>query len=235
MTVPCGRPPTSRVGVPEWAQTASVYSRGFLAHQFGVDLTTIAWFQAGVNEAGRHEKVELKLPPGITLTRVPESSLSAMLVAGELDAVLSAHAPDCFERGHPDVRRLFEDYVPVEQSYYRDTGIFPIMHTVVIKRERLARTPWVAQELFKAFDEAKRRSMARVLDVTAPRVPIPWCYAQAEAAQRMFGEDYWPYGIEPNRPTLEAFLLYAYEQGVCHRLLKPEELFAPTTARSFRV
>ncbi len=224
-----------RVGIPEWAQTAAVYSRGFLAHQYGVDLRSIDWVQAGVNQPGRTEKVKLKLPEGIRLTPAPDRSLSAMLAAGEVDAVLSAHAPDCFKDGHPNIRRLFEDYVSVESDYYQATGIFPIMHTVAIRRERLERTPWIARELLKAFEVAKRRSMDRALEVSAPRFPIPWCYAYAQKAQQMFGDDYWPYGIEPNRPTLDAFLQYAHEQGVCHRRLTPEELFAPETGKAFRV
>lgn len=224
-----------RVGIPEWAQTAAVYSRGFLAHQYGVDLRSIDWVQAGVNQPGRTEKVKLKLPEGIRLTPAPDRSLSAMLAAGEVDAVLSAHAPDCFKDGHPNIRRLFEDYVSVESDYYQATGIFPIMHTVAIRRDRLERTPWIARELLKAFEVAKRRSMDRALEVSAPRFPIPWCYAYAQKAQQMFGDDYWPYGIEPNRPTLDAFLQYAHEQGVCHRRLTPEELFAPETGKAFRV
>lgn len=224
-----------RVGVPEWAQTASVYSRGMLAHQYGVDLTSIRWIQAGVNEAGRREKVALKLPPGIRLEAKPENTLSDMLTSGELDAVLSAHPPRCFEQGHPNVERLFEDFVDVEADYYRETGIFPIMHTIAIKRERVERSPWIARELMKGFEAAKRRSIARALEVTAPRFPIPWCFAHAARAKEMFGDDYWPYGLQANRRTLEAFLQYAFEHGVCHRLLSPEELFHPSTASAFRV
>jgi 4,5-dihydroxyphthalate decarboxylase len=224
-----------RAGVPEWAQTAAVYSRGMLAHQYGVDLARVDWVQAGVNQPGRQEKVALNLPPGLRLTPAPDRSLSEMLVSGELDAVLSAHAPDCFKERHPNICRLFEDYVAVESAYFEATRIFPIMHTIVIRRERLERTPWIARELLKAFEAAKRRSMARALEVSAPRFPIPWCYAHAERAQAMFGEDYWPYGIEPNRPTLEAFLRYAHEQGVTHRPLTPDEIFAPQTTEAFRV
>src|SRR5207248_185845 len=138
-----------RVGVPEWAQTAAVYSRGFLAHQFGLDLAAIDWVQAGVNDPGRTEKVALRLPPGVRLTPVPDKSLSEMLVAGELDAVFSAHAPACFEEGHPNIRRLFEDFLEVEAAYYRDTGIFPIMHVVALRREVAERHPWVPMNLLK--------------------------------------------------------------------------------------
>jgi 4,5-dihydroxyphthalate decarboxylase len=224
-----------RIGLPEWAQTAAVYSRGFMVHQYGIDLTGVNWVQAGVNEPGRAEKVTLKLPPGIRLIPAPAKSLSRMLVEGELDAVLSAHAPACFEDSNPNVMRLFEDYMAVEADYYRETGIFPIMHVVALKRELVEAQPWIATSLLKAFEEAKRRSVARALEVTAPRFPIPWCFEHARRAQELFGNDYWPYGIDGNRTTLEAFLQYAYEQGVCHRRLTTEDLFPKQVTSQVRV
>jgi 4,5-dihydroxyphthalate decarboxylase len=224
-----------RIGVPEWAQTAAVYSRGFMMHQYGIDLAEIDWVQAGVNEAGRTEKVALSLPAGIRLTPRPDRSLSQMLVEGEVDAVLSAHPPDCFESGHPNVTRLFEDYMTVEADYYRETGIFPIMHVLAAKRAVLEARPWIAMSLLKAFEEAKRRSIARALEITAPRFPIPWCFEHARRAQELFGGDYWPYGVEANRTTLEAFLQYAYEQGVCHRQLTPGDLFPEQVMQRVRI
>jgi 4,5-dihydroxyphthalate decarboxylase len=224
-----------RVGLPEWAQTAAVYSRGFLMHQYGLDLASIDWMQAGVNQPGRIEKVDLRLPAGVKLTRIADRTLSDMLVSGDVDAVLSAAPPACFEDEHPNIRRLFENYREVEANYYRQTSIFPIMHVVTIRRELVDRHPWIAMNLFKAFDEAKRRSVARALDIKAPRFPIPWCYDEARQAQATFGKDYWPYGIAPNRPTLEAFLRYAFEQGVCHRHLAAEELFPKSVQASFKI
>lgn len=224
-----------RIGLPEWAQTAAVYSRGFMQHQYGIDLASVDWVQAGVNEPGRVEKVKLDLPAGIRLTPAPTKSLSQMLVDGEIDAALSAHAPDCFEHGHPDIVRLIPNYMAVEADYYRDTGIFPIMHVIAIKRTALDAHPWIAMSLLKAFEQAKRQSVARALEVTAPRFPIPWCFEYARQAQELFGEDHWPYGVEGNRTTLEAFLRYAHEQGVCHRLLTPEDLFAPQVLSRVRV
>lgn len=224
-----------RAGLPEWAQTAAVYSRGVLMHQFGIDLAAIDWVQAGVNQPGRIEKVDLRLPAGIKLTRSSDKTLSDMLVSGEIDAVLSAAPPSCFEEGHPNIRRLFENYREVEAAYYRQTSIFPIMHVVTIRREIYDSHPWIAMNLLKAFEEAKQRSMARALDIKAPRFPIPWAYDAARQAQTMFGTDYWPYGVEANRPTLEAFLRYAFEQGVCHRRLEVEELFPKSVQRSFKI
>ena len=223
-----------RVGLPEWAQTAAVYSRGFLVHQYGLDLSSVEWIQAGVNQAGRKEKVGLKLPPGIKLTPRPDKSLSEMLVSGEIDAALTAHPPACFHDGHPNVRRLFEDFMEVEKRYVQDTGIFPIMHTMAIRKELVKQNPWIAMNLLTAFEEAKRRSIDRALFVGSC-FPIPWGYELARQAQEMFGKDYWPYGIEPNRTSLDAFLQYAYEQGVCHRRLAIEELFPLQVQKRTRV
>lgn len=224
-----------RVGIPEWAETALVYTRGALVHQYGLDLAAINWVQGGVNEAGRTEKVALKLPQGVSVTPVRDKSLDAMLVSGELDAVMCAHPPDSFTDGTGGIRRLFEDFITVEERYVRETGIFPIMHTVVVKNRVLDRDPWVAMNVFKAFEEAKRRSIERMLFIGVSHVPIPWCYERARQALDVFGKTYWPYGIEDNRTTLEAFLQYAFEQGICHRRLQPEEIFAEQVQQHFRV
>jgi 4,5-dihydroxyphthalate decarboxylase len=224
-----------RVGIPEWAQTASIYARGFLTHEYGVQLADVEWHQTGVNQPGRPEPVQLKLPPGVRYVPRSDKSLTALLLAGEIDAAITARAPEAFERGDPNIVRLFPDYRQVEQAYWRKTGIFPIMHVIAMRRDVFDRHPWAATNLFKAFDEAKRRSVARVLDVGAARVPIPWGFAHAADARTVFGEDFWPYGIEPNRTTLAAFLQFAHEQGVCHRLVGVDELFPPQFRASFKV
>jgi 4,5-dihydroxyphthalate decarboxylase len=224
-----------KVGLPEWAQTAAVYSRGMLAHQYGIDLASIDWVQAGVDEPGRVEKVKLNLPKGVKVTPRLDSSLNAMLINGEIDAAFSAHPLPAFVEGHPNITRLFEDFLELEMNYVKETGIFPIMHAVAIRRELVERNPWLPMNLFKAFEEAKRRSMARIQAITTTAVPIPWCYEHAQRAKAIFGDDFFPYGIEANRKTLDAFLQYAFEQGVCHKRLAPEDLFAPQVQKSFRV
>jgi 4,5-dihydroxyphthalate decarboxylase len=224
-----------RVGLPEWAQTAAVYSRGMLAHQYGIDLASIHWVQAGVDEPGRIEKVKLNLPPGVKVTPRPDSSLNEMLVNGEIDAALTAHPLPAFAQGHPNITRMFEDFLELEMTYVKETGIFPIMHAVAIRRELVERHPWLPMNLYKAFEEAKRRSLARIQAITTTAVPIPWCYEHARRAKAIFGDDFFPYGIDANRKTLDAFLQYAYEQGVCHRRLAPEDLFSPQVQERFRV
>ena len=224
-----------RIGVPEWTQTATVYARGLLQHQFGVAVDDVDWIQGGTNEPGRVEGIPLSLPADISLTPVPDRSLNELLLAGELDAVIAAHPPAEFERKSGRVVRLFSDYRAVEERYYIETGVFPIMHVVAFRADVLERYPWAAMSLVKAFEEAKRRSLARAVDDNAPKYPIPWSFANAQQAEAMFGRDFWPYGIEPNRTTLEAFLGYAYEQGVCARALVPEELFPAAVTETFKV
>ena len=224
-----------KVGLPEWAQTAAIYSRGLLAHGYGVDLTSIDWRQAGVNEAGRREKVSLQLPAGIRYTPHPEQSLSQMLLDGELDAVFSARPPHAFTR-HPDrVQRLFPNYRELEWAYWNQTGIFPIMHVIAIRREVYERHRWIARNLVTAFEQAKARSLARLADITASAMPLPWISDHAAQAQQVLGEDFWPYGIDGNRATLEAFCRYAFEQGVAARQLDPSELFVPEALERVKV
>ena len=224
-----------RVGVPEWAQTAAVYSRGLLVDTYGIDLRDIHWTQAGVNQPGRQEKVRLALPDSLRVRPRPDASLDALLRAGELDAVLSAHPPEGFEAGDPAITRLFADPAAVERAYYQATGIFPIMHVVVLRAAVMDRFAWVAMNLFIAFEAAKARSLARLAEYTASRVPLPWVPAQVAAAQALFGPDPFPYGLAANLPTLDAFLGWAQAQGVTERRLQPEELFAPQTLSRVRV
>ena len=216
-----------RVGIPEWAQTAGICARGMLQHEYGVDLASIQWHQAGVREPGRIEKVELRLPGKTRIVPVPDRSLVQMLAAGELDAAISARAVG--------ERRLFEDPAALELEYFRKTRIFPIMHVMVLRRPVYERDRWIAMNLFKAFEEAKRQSLARLADIGASVVPLPWIADQVARWKALAGEDFWPYGIEPNRPTLEAFLQYAHEQGISRRKLEVEELFAPETREAFKI
>ena len=224
-----------RVGLPEWAQTAAIYSRGMLAEDYGLDLTSVHWHQAGVSQPGRVEKVKLNLPKGIRYTPVPERSLSEMLTAGDLDAVLTARPPSGYGAPGSPLRRVFENYREVELDYWRRTGIFPIMHLVVLRRDVYERHRWAAMNLLKAFEEAKNRSLVRARDITASFYPLPWTPDYAAQSRDVMGEDIWPYGIEANRTTLEAFARYAFEQGVCQRRLAIEELFAPEVRSQFKV
>ena len=213
------------IGSPEWAHTAAVYMRGWLGDELGIKLQDIHWYQAGANSPGRIEKVELSLPKGMKLTRVADKSLSEMLASGEIDCALIARPPTCFLEGHPDVVRLYPDFMEIEQDYYAKTKVWPIMHIIAVKREVLDAHPWVGRNLYNAFLESKKRSLERLLDPAVSRYPLPWLPTYGRKMRDMFDGDPFPFGIEQNRPTLETFLRYTYEQGIAHRHAKPEEIF----------
>jgi 4,5-dihydroxyphthalate decarboxylase len=223
------------VGIPEWAQTAGIYARGFLSETAGVDLAKIKWVQAGMNEAGREEKVEFKLPAGIQYSQRRDTSLSAMLLSGEIDAAISARVPDAFTQGGGKIARLFPEFRSDEMRYYEATGIFPIMHVIAMRRALFERYPWVAMNLLKAFEQAKQRSLERINDLTASRIPVPWAASVATEWGNSFGADPFPYGLEANRKTLEAFCRFAHAQGVTAAKLTPDDLFPKEVRASVRV
>ena len=209
-----------RVGVPYYQMTAAVWVRGFLQHDFGVPPEAIHWVVGG-EMPGR-----LSGPASIQADRLaPGESLELMLEAGKLDALVTTYIPESFRRGSPAVRRLFPDPRPVEEDYFRRTGIFPIMHTVVIREDLYKRHPWVARSLYRAFEESKARAVKRLYDVNALAVTLPWLVAEIEENRRLMGQEFWPYGIEPNRRTLETLMQYLVEQKLAERTLPLEELF----------
>ena len=225
-----------KTGVPEYQMTAPVWIRGILQDEYGVDPASCEYWTGGEEEPGRDEKLELELPAKFRLRSIgPKQTLAQMISDGELDAMHTARAPSSFHTRPGTVRRLFENYAEVEKAYYRKTKIFPIMHTVVIRRELYGKNRWIAQSLYKAFVQAQRRTYETLDTTMALTTMLPWQAAHVEEARRELGEDWWPYGFEPNRRVLETFLRYHHEQGLSKRRLEVEELFAPETLKSFRV
>lgn len=221
------------VGVPEYQVTAAVWIRGILQELYGVDPASIRYRTGGLEQPGRQEKIPIS-PPGIDLGPIgPTETLSGKLQAGELSAVYSPRILASF--GTPDVTRLWPDFRAVEEQYYRDTGIFPIMHTVVIRRDVYERSPWVARSLYEAFTAAKAHVMQRLRNNGVLPVSLPWAFEDAAAAVQLMGDDYWPYGIEANRTPLETFLRYSYEQGLASKQYAPEDLFAVEVQEEFRI
>lgn len=224
-----------RVGIPVWAQTAGIYVRGLLASQYGVDLHSIDWVRAGVDAPGRKEPVDVPFD-AFRIRSAPQSTLDRMLLDGEVDAVISARPPAAVEQRDPRVGRLFKKHTFDEMDYAKKSGIFPIMHVLVVRREFHDAHPGVAHELQRMFTEAKDRSVRRALSAVVPSYPLPWAAANAARARDLIGDDFWPYGIEPNRSAIELFLDHCVDQSITPRRLDVDELFLrtpePTSAQS---
>ncbi len=223
------------VGIPEWAQTAGVYVRGMLSDHYGVALDRVRWVQASVNEPGRVEKVKFSLPAAMHYEARPQASLSDMLASGEIDAALSARPPRSFLAGHPDIVRLFPDFRKDEVAYFEATRIFPIMHIVSMRRAVFEAYPWTARNLLTAFERSKDAAVARIREITTSRIPLPWGAAIAAEMEVKMGGDLWPYGVEANRHTLEAFCGFAHAQYLTPTLLTPEDLFPKEVIASYKV
>jgi len=226
-----------RVGTPEYQMTAPVWIRGILQDEYGVPVDSVTYFTGGEEEPNRSEKLKLDLPPNIKVQPIgPTDTLAAMLRDGRIDALYTARMPSTYKVGEQGpVRRLFEDYLEVEQAYYRKTRIFPVMHTVAIKRGLYEQHPWVAMSLYKAFAEAQRQTYDDLYVTAALKTMLPWLTKHVEDARALMGDDFWPYGFEPNRGTLATFLRYHHEQGLSRERLEPGALFAPETLESFRI
>jgi 4,5-dihydroxyphthalate decarboxylase len=188
----------------------------------------MTWFRGGLIQPGRIEKLAVS-PPGVQLNMIdPTRTLSEMLATGEIDALMAPRPPSTYDGVH--VRRLFQDFRSVEADYYARTRIFPIMHTVVLRRELLDKHPWLARSLYDALCEAKQRTLAGLTAWPAALVTsLPWQLAETEATGQVMGEDFWPYGVEPNRQTLERLAKYHHEQGLSERLVAVDEMFAEST------
>lgn len=211
-----------RIGLRTLQNTAALWMRGILQHYYGVSLNSISWFTQD------EEPIPLLSSPKLTVQRVPSGkNVDAMLIEGELEAVIYPETLPSFKKRNPNVGLLFKDYKKEEIKYYQETGLFPIMHTVVIKDEILHRYPWVAVSMLKAFREAKRICYKRIEN---PRtVPIAWMMHSLEEQKEILGNDPWPYNLPNNYKNLETFITYSYEQGIIDRKVKIEELFAKSS------
>lgn len=217
-----------RIGIPLYTQTAALFIRGLMQHDLGIDLAGIEWVQGAINEPGAYGNpsvMPLLKPATITVNRSGKS-LSDLLEAGEIHAILGSNLPHALNR-HPDVVRLFPDYRTREQDYFRRTRIFPIMHLIVIRNDIYQRHPEVAASLYKAFCAAKDRALEKMRYAGTLRYMLPWLPADMEEIDALFGGDCWPYGVEPNRPTLEALVTYMAEQGLIPAPIPIERLFVP--------
>jgi 4,5-dihydroxyphthalate decarboxylase len=221
--------------MPEYQMTACLWARGILEDEYGVRPRDIQWFTGGQEEPGRRERAPLTVDKSVSITPIgPDKTLSAMLDAGEIDAIISARVPSCYRR-NPNVLRLFENFREVEAQYFRKTGIFPIMHLLGIRKSLLDSNPWLAVSVYKAFIESKRMAIHELLDIGVNIVTLPWVYDEVMAAEKLLAADYWSYGIEPNRAAIDAMARYSYTQGLSQRHLTAEEMFHPATRELSKV
>jgi len=225
-----------RVGIPEYGLTALTWVRAFLQHDYDVRPSQIKWQVGGLEQPGREERAHFEPPAGVSIEPIPaDETLSAMLGAGTLDAIMAPRMPAPFAEGSPLVRRLFPDYRTVEEEYFRRTGLFPIMHFVVIREDVYRANRWIAESLYKAFCEAKEQALRYLLEPNVLVCSLPWLVPEVEREMAIFGRDLWPYGLPEKRKALEAMVAYHAEQGIIPEAMPVEELFAESTLVEFKI
>jgi 4,5-dihydroxyphthalate decarboxylase len=224
-----------KVGVPEYQLTANVWARAILEDDYGVKPSDIVWVRGGIDQPGRIEKIKLALPPDVILEDAPEGeTISSLLAKGEIDGFI-APRPPAGGRSIPNVGWLFPDPAAVAKDYYKRTGIFPIMHVLGVRKTFAAEHPWLPGALLKAFEQAKAVGLAQLSDTSATKVTLPFVEESLKQARGLMGQDFWSYGVEPNRKTLEAFLRHHHAQGLSQRLVTVDELFHPSTFEAAKV
>jgi 4,5-dihydroxyphthalate decarboxylase len=225
-----------RIGVPEYQLTANIWVRMILEEDYAIRPRDVTWVRGGYEQPGRIEKIDLNLPDGVVVENAPAGeTISALLASGRLDAVIGPRAPSCFERGHPDVGYLFADPRQSAADWYRRTRLFPIMHTLGIRRSLADRHPWLPVAVFKAFERSKSIALAKLADTSAAKVTLPFVEDQLRAARLLMGDDFWSYGLEPNRDVLTSFLRRHHQEGLSARLLTPEDLFHPAALELHKI
>jgi 4,5-dihydroxyphthalate decarboxylase len=222
------------VGVAEYQLTANVWIRGILQEHYGVPVASVTYRTGGLHAPGRTEKLPLSLPGDIRVEPIgARQTLAQMLVAGEIDALYTPRTPAPYAQGRPEVRRLFGDAAAEEARYFAATGVFPIMHTVVLRRALYAEHRWLARAVLKAFEQARGQALDGIDETATLKYMVPWLPEEVARTRDLLGHDYWPYGLEPNQRVLETFLRYSFEQGLARSLLRPGDLFARETLEDF--
>jgi 4,5-dihydroxyphthalate decarboxylase len=221
-----------RIGVPIYSMSAAVWMKGHLQHDYGVDLSTIQWVEGAINHPGPHGHPSILplLRPARIEKNTSGKSLSDLLESGGIDAIIGTVLPDAIHH-NPDIARLFPDYRAEEKAYYKRTRIFPIMHLLAVRRDVCEAHPFIASSLFDAMCESKERARLRMRDLGTLNYMLPWMTADLDEIDEVFGGDPWPYGIEPNRPTLEALMTYLADQAIIKEPMRIEDMFVPTHGR----
>jgi len=222
-----------KIATPGYSSTSLTWIRGIMQDEYGVTPKDVQWVISAKDSAsgasGGPSKQENVLPEGLTVISGPPGlDESDLLESGEVDALYHAAEPRAFTEGHPKVARLFADSRATERAYFEKTGIFPIMHAVAIKMDVLQENPWLIEAVFNAYSDAKRLTYAYLSNAAWYKTSLPWVKQEVEDTRALMGENFWPYGIEPNRKALNALFRYAHEQGLSSRELTIEGLFHPS-------
>jgi len=223
-----------KIATPGFSSTSLTYIRGILQHEYGVKQEEIEWIvsaeDSSADAAGKVSAQESMVPEGLTVSKGPAGQDESDLIeSGYVDAILHAAEPRGYVRGNPKIGRLFSDYRTAERDYFAKTGIFPIMHAVAIRNSLVKTNPWLPKAVFNAYSESKTMMYQQLIKLGWATISLPWASKELEETRELMGDNYWPYGIEANRKTLEALFQYSYEQGLAKKKLKIEDLFHPSS------
>jgi len=222
-----------RVGTPGYGFSANTWIRGFLLDEYGVRADEMHWIETTESSDGAEVSANLNrhfLPGDFPLVKGPPGvDESELLISGGCDALITAITPRAFLEGNPKIRRLFPDVRTTEKNYYRNTGIFPIMHVVAVRTDMVKANPWLPKLVFEMYSQAKQKAYTDLESTSALKVTLPWATQEFEDTRSLMGKNFWPYGIEPNRKELELVMRYTYEQGLVKRLGNFKDMFHPGT------
>jgi 4,5-dihydroxyphthalate decarboxylase len=217
------------IGVPEYGMTAAVWARGALKSEFGITPQSINWVTGGLQAPGRRPLVSLQIQ-NVSIRHEESKGLNQMLLDGDIDALIAPQVPPALMQNDPRVGYLFTDVRAAERDYFRKTGVFPIMHAVVVRRDVYERNPWVLTSLMEAFEKAKAACLEELsIDEPLP-ISLPGIVHYVNEVRATFGDDYWPYGVERNIPAIEALCYFLHDQGIVDRRVSVEDLFPESLA-----
>lgn len=225
-----------RIGIPEYQLTALVWARAILQDEYGVHPSDVTWVRGGIDTPGRPEKIKLQLPPDVRVEPAPEGrTISDMLDRGEIDGFIAPRPPGATALRNENIAWLFDDPTAEAKDYFRRTGVFPIMHVVGVRKTLAQAHPWLPGAVFKAFNQSKAHALEQLSDTSATKVTMPFVEEMLKGARETLGEDYWSYGVQANRRTLETFIRHHHGQGLSERPVPVEDIFHPSTYESYSI
>jgi 4,5-dihydroxyphthalate decarboxylase len=217
-----------------YSSTSLTWIRGIFQEEYGLKPEDMQWIvsqkDSSAKDAGNVSKFENIFPKGVSVQMGPKGKdESELLASGEADATFHAAEPKAYIEGHPKVGRLFPDYRATERAFFSKTGIFPIMHIVAIRKSLAKKNPWLVEAVFKAYSESKKMAYHYLANAAWAYDMLPWIAQEFAETRALMGDNYYSYGIKPNRKILESLFRYSYQQGMCKQELKIEELFEPAS------